>query len=58
MRPNENQLNFLQDLIQQLGKEDDYDFMEISETWSKEEVSELIDYFLNLRATRATRVHR
>ena len=54
-KPTVKQINFAKDLLEQLGKEDEYDFLEIVETWTREEVSELIDSLLALRDERKRR---
>lgn len=54
-KPTVKQINFAKDLLEQLGKEDEYDFLEIVESWTLEEVSELIDSLLALRDERKRR---
>ena len=53
--PTAKQINFAKELVEQLGKEDEYDFLEITESWTREEVSELIDNLLTLRDERKRR---
>lgn len=51
-KPTVNQLNYAKTLSEQLGMEDQYDWLEVSTSWTKDEVSDLIDYFLSLRERR------
>lgn len=51
-KPTAKQINFAKDLAEELGKENDYDFLEIVETWTKKEVGELIDSLLALKAEK------
>ncbi len=51
-KPTVKQINFARELAEQLGKEEEYDFLEITETWSREEVSDLIDSLLAFKEER------
>ena len=51
-KPTAKQINFAKELVEELGKENDYDFLEIVETWTRRDVSELIDSLLALKAEK------
>jgi len=48
-KPTVKQINFARILAEQLGIEDNYDWLAMPSTWTREEVSELIEELLQRR---------
>ncbi len=51
-KPTAKQINFARILAEQLGIEDNYDWLAMPSTWTKEEVSDLIDELLQKQEGR------
>ena len=54
-KPTVKQINFARILAEELGIEDNYDWPAMPSTWTREEVSELIDELLQKQEGRKRR---